>query len=270
MSTLPIPSPLRVTFDSNVWQMVIMPDLASKTSFYDDFITIHNSLRTNQIQGFISETVGTLEAITSAGRKAYFTSIKPNVGVQLVSVTGNSMLLKIDLGTTHDQHPGLHRVLKDRLELAISLGMRLMRAPRIAIPVPALFLDLVVFADETDVPTSAARDNLWGEVMTTIEQRGVGSAVLSILQERTGGKLEAIEEKEFARAVAEWADGDSVAAHVAYKNAIFCTEDRGKSAGGSSILDEDNRLWLSQTYDVEFATVEELTRRIRFAQISKP
>ena len=269
MSTPPIPSPLRVTFDSNVWQMVIMPSLASKTPLYADFITIHDSLRAKQIQGFISETVGTLEAIRSVGRKAYFTSIKPKVDVQVVNVTGGQALLKIDIGTTHDQHQGLHRVLKDRLELAIALEMRLMRAPRMTIPVPALFLDLSIFADEVDVPTSAARDNRWGDVVETIESRGVGSALLRSLQEEAGGEAEAIEDREFARAVAEWADGDSVAAHVAYRNDIFCTEDQGKSAGSKSIFDEENRQWLSLTYDVKFATVKELANQIRSGNITK-
>jgi hypothetical protein len=87
MSAPPIPSPLRVTFDSNVWQMVVMPSLASKTSLYADFVTIYEALRAGQIQGFISETVGTLEAIRNVGRKAYFTSIKPRVDVQVVNVT---------------------------------------------------------------------------------------------------------------------------------------------------------------------------------------
>jgi len=265
MSAPTISSPLRVTFDSNVWQMVVMPSLASKTPHYEDFVTIHEALRAGQIQGFISETVGTLEAIRNVGRKAYFTSIKPKVNVQVVNVTGGQAVLKIDIGTTHDQHPGLHRVLKERLELAIALEMRLMRAPRMTIPVPAPFLDLSVFADEGDVPTSAARDNRWGDVMETIEQRGVGGAVLRSLQEKAGGRAEDIEDKEFARAVAEWADGDSVAAHVAYTNDIFCTEDQGRSAGGKSIFDEENRRWLSLTYDIEFATVEEVANRIRSA-----
>lgn len=269
MSTSSILFPTRVTFDSNVWQMVLMPSLSSKTYLYTDFITIHDSLRAQQIQGFISETVGTLEAIKSVGRKAYFTSIKPKVDVQVVNVTGGQALLKIDIGTTHDQHPGLHRVLKERLELAFSLGMRLMRVPRMTIPVPALFLDLSVFADEVDVPTSAARDNRWGDAMETIELRGVGSAVLRLLQEQAGGAVEAIDDREFARGIAEWADGDSVAAHVAYNNDIFCTEDQGKSAGGRSILDDDNRQWLARTHNVKSATFRELADQIRSAQAAK-
>ncbi len=102
--------------------------------------------------------------------------------------------------------------------------------------------------------------------METIEQRGVGGAVLRSLQEKAGGRAEDIEEKEFARAVAEWADGDSVAAHVSYTNDVFCTEDQGRSAGGKSIFNEENRRWLSLTYDVRFATVAELANQIRSSQ----
>jgi hypothetical protein len=256
---------MRVTFDSNVWQMVVMPNLASKTSLYDAFTTVHEALRTEQIQGFICETVGTLEAVRLTGRKAYFTSIKPIVEVK-ADAHGGQALLTINIGTDHNQHPGLPNVLRERLELAFALGMRLMRAPRIGIPVPASFLDLSVFADEVDVPTSAARDNRWGDVIETIVQRGVGSAVLRSLEAETGRKPESMGEEEFARAVAEWADGDSVAAHVAYSNDVFCTEDQGKSAGGRSILDADNRQWLAVTHNVKFATIRELATQMRSAQ----
>jgi hypothetical protein len=269
MSTFPVASPLRVTFDSNVWQMAVTPSLASKTALYGDFVAIHDALRRKQIQGFISETVGTLEAIRNLGRKAYFTSIRPKVNVQVVNATQGQALLKIDIGTTHDQHPGLHRVLEERLQLAIALGFRFMRAPRMTIPVPALMLDLSVFADETDVPTAAARDNRWGDIMSTIEQRGVGSALLRSLYEKAGGRVNDIEEEAFARAVAEWADGDSVAAHVAYNNDIFCTEDRGKSAGGASIFDAGNRQWLEFTYSVKIDTVKELASRLRSTRMAE-
>jgi hypothetical protein len=258
---------MRVTFDSNVWQKVVKPSLARGTSFYDDFTTVHEALRAKQIQGFICETVGTLEAVRRAGRKAYFSSIKPIVEVKTDDRAGQA-LLTINVGTNHNQHPGLASVLRERLELAFVLGMRLMRAPRIGIPVPASFLDLSVFADEVDVPTSAARDNRWGDVVETIEQRGVGSAVLRSLETEKKRKPEAMGEEEFALAVAEWADGDSVAAHVAYSNDVFCTGDQGKSASGGSIFDADGRLWLAETHNVKFATITELATQIRSGQIT--
>ena len=248
---------MRVTFDSNAWQQVVLPSRARKTGLYDAFTTVHEALCTKQILGFICETVGTLEAITSARRKEYFTSIKPIVEVK-ADPQGSQLLATINISASHNQHPGLPRVLRERLELAFALGMRLMRAPRIAMPVPVPFLDLSVFADELDVPTSAARDNRWGDVVESIEQRGVGSAVIRSLEAGKGRKPNTLGEKQYARAVAEWADGDSVAAHVAYSNDVFCTQDQGKSAKGGSILDADNRAWLTQAFDVRFATISEL------------
>lgn len=98
-------------------------------------------------------------------------------------------------------------------------------------------------------------------MLDAIEHRGVGGAVIKDIKRR--GRLSSSErENEFARAIAEWADGDSVAAHVAYKNDVFCTEDKGKSAGGKSILDESNRCWLQETYGVTFATIRELAEQV--------
>jgi hypothetical protein len=46
MSTAPFPSSLRVTFDSNVWQMAVMPSLAGKTGLFADFVVINDALQT--------------------------------------------------------------------------------------------------------------------------------------------------------------------------------------------------------------------------------
>ena len=108
---------MRVTFDSNVWQMVVTPRLAGKTNLYDAFTTVHEALRTKDIRGFICETVGTLEAVRLSGRKAYFSSIKPVVEVN-ADAQGGQVLFTINVGTNHSQHPGLPNVLKERLELA--------------------------------------------------------------------------------------------------------------------------------------------------------
>src|ERR1700730_5058840 len=131
---------MRVTFDSNAWQKIVVPNLARKTSLYDAFARIHEAIRASKIQGFVCETVGTLEAIRRLTRHAYFTSIKPAVKVQ-TNGKGNQIHMNINIGANHDQHPGLPPVLRERLELAFDLGIRLMRAPRIGVPVPKLFLD---------------------------------------------------------------------------------------------------------------------------------
>src|SRR5438132_1682584 len=54
------------------------------------------------------------------------------------------------------------------------------------------------------------------------------------------------------RAVAEWADGDSVAAHYGYANELFCTQDRAARAGRRSVMHPAQRSWLHRVYGVEF------------------
>jgi hypothetical protein len=65
-------------------------------------------------------------------------------------------------------------------------------------------------------------------------------------------------ERAVQRAFGEWADADSVAAHIAYGIDVFCTGDAGKSNAGASILDPTNRQWLHGTYGVKFMTIQEL------------
>lgn len=259
-----VESSMRVTLDSNVWQFVVRPELVPNHPHHDDFVLTREALRTKRIEGFLSETFGTLEAFKNSAKPSYFSSIRPNVDVRTETV-GNGALMSIGIGTNHGRHPGLKPILQDGLNAALSLGIRLMRAPRIGLPLPATFLHIEHFADEQDVPVSAERDNRWGEIVEAIEQRGVGPAVIRALSQalRQGATSGPSDPTKFARAVAEWADGDSVAAHIAYKNDVFCTEDKGNSAGGPSILDGNNRVWLQATYGVKFATIGELAQQIK-------
>jgi len=272
---------MRVTFDSNVWQFVVQPDLAQKNKSHDDFVIVHEALRSRRIEGFISETVGTLEGIRCVGRVSYFSSIKPIVDVK-TERSGTNILASVQIGPDHGQHPGLAPVLQERLNAAFSLGISLMRAARIGMPVPAPFLNLEHYADEHDVASSAKRDERTGEVIEAIELRGVGAAAarntIKQLYSGTGRKkflgqsdtFSIAEQNQFSRDIAEWADGDSIAAHIAYVNDVFCSEDRGKSAGGSSILDERNRLWLQSTYGVKFATIQELALQLSERMVVLP
>jgi hypothetical protein len=63
-------------------------------------------------------------------------------------------------------------------------------------------------------------------------------------------------------AIAEWADGDSIAAHHGYGIDLFCSEDSGKNASGASVLDDANRKWLRDTYGIWFATLAELAEML--------
>ena len=60
--------------------------------------------------------------------------------------------------------------------------------------------------------------------------------------------------------MAEWADGDTVAAHVAYGNNEFCSNDHGRRGGAASVLDRANREWLASSHGVRFLTISALAQ----------
>lgn len=58
----------------------------------------------------------------------------------------------------------------------------------------------------------------------------------------------------------DWADADAIAAHYAYGNDIFCTNDIAKGAGSNSVMSADNRKELENEYCIEFKSLDELIR----------
>ena len=270
---------MRVTFDSNSWQPIVFPDKFPKDPRYADFLKIQAAVRDGRIRGYISETVATLEGIKKTDRAAYFGGSVPKVDFR-EEVVGDRFRIRVTMGPDDSRHPGLAGVLSDSLTAALALGVRLLRAPRLALAKPAELRDPNLFAEETDEAEMAARQARFGETAQAIEARGVGLAVARAVSERIKARLglsvpsnwawyqflaraaDAGEDREIAKSIAEWADGDALASHVAYWNDLFCTEDLGKSAGAASVLDPGNRAWLEATYGVKFVTISGLAGMI--------
>ncbi|WP_025840995.1 hypothetical protein [Asaia platycodi] len=68
--------------------------------------------------------------------------------------------------------------------------------------------------------------------------------------------------KSVANVVAEWADGDSIAAHYGFGMDLFCSEDFGRSSKKASVLDENHRCWLKSDFDIGFVTLNDLARML--------
>ena len=109
------------------------------------------------------------------------------------------------------------------------------------------------------------------EVDRAIEARGIGFAQVKALGENMTASDPASpwfrsldqatnihQERAVERAFSEWADGDSLAAHLAYGLDVFCSDDVGRSNATNSVLDPNHRAWLTTTYGVQFMTFEEL------------
>ena len=70
----------------------------------------------------------------------------------------------------------------------------------------------------------------------------VGAGVQSIPSEHR---------KEFAEAIAEWVNGESLAAHYAAGNEFFCTDDNARKAGTKSIFHPENKNRLETEFGIK-------------------
>jgi hypothetical protein len=169
------------------------------------------------------------------------------------------------------EQPGrkpLHPEVVARMKAAKALGIRILQD----VPRTGAFR----FTDPTgEYYLSRGTGNDWiakaHEVSQAIEARGLGYAQVKALGEkivasdpatawfRALQKAADIHEKRAVeRAFGEWADGDAVAAHIAYGLDVFYSADVGNSNATNSVLDPVNRAWLTATYDMRFMTFEEL------------
>lgn len=272
---------MRVTFDSNVWQKVVVPEKFPADPRASDLLEINDALRDGRVHGFISETVATLEAIRKIDRGTYFSGASPKVGSTVRAHT-HTARLSMTVGPDDSLHPGLMPVLSDRLSAAVAMGMRLLPAPRIGMPRPPSFTDALGNPDPGKFATRddylpAGYNDAYAAVGRQIEKRGVGRAVVEEvaagIAKRIGGAslpwfayLEKaqgpVEEKAVEKGVAEWADGDAVASHIASGNEYFCTHDMGKSAS-VSVFDPTNRAWLEQEFNIRLVDVPDLAALIQ-------
>lgn len=168
----------------------------------------------------------------------------------------------------------LHPKMVDLIQDAIILNFRALGAPRIGqsrIADP----DGVIYAQESSEGLGQRLDR-YHTILQRIEDQGLGCKQIQDLAKQFSERDGVVEpwykslvraknfheENAVRRACAEWADGDSVAAHFGYGIDIYCTEDFGKNAGANSILNSKNRNWASVTHGINFSTLTELSTMI--------
>jgi len=165
--------------------------------------------------------------------------------------------LKMSIGPDDGRHPGLPREQKLKLERAFAAGVKLLRGGAwMGLPTPPEILSPSNYPREEP---DAAFDRQQREIQMSslIEQRGVGKAAFDAADGWEPRIRDASAERRLSKACAEWADGETVAAHFAYRNDILCTDDNAGGAG-RSIFDSANRGWLTADHQIRFMTVDEL------------
>jgi len=177
--------------------------------------------------------------------------------------------LSIVIKPKTNAHPGNNPHLSAHLQDALKLGFKLLHQPRIAgVKNPNILEEW--FLSGMDIPIEE-RQERFNTCLLEIESRGCGiSHIKNIGNKFSKGQhwrfgiknAPDTEDVNIIKAVAEWADGDSVAAHVAYNNTYFCTKDKGKNTASNLILSEANKLWLTSKYNIKFVTPSELEEEL--------
>jgi len=273
---------MRVTLDTNVWKRTAFPERYVNGANYLSFCKIKNAIRSGQVRGFISEGFGTVEAVRKKDRAKFHAQNVPKVEVTNNSHGNGLNCMTIEIKANHSLHPGIGEEFEKELNEALAIGIKLLTTPYIGLPVPdRLRNNPHIYAEE--VFATADYNKRFGDVIRTIVDRGVGEgALLAIAKEFTarldGPRPDGLsdraliygvyeyacasglskEKRQIEKAFAESADGDVVAAHIAFGNDYLCTEDRGGSAVFPSIFDAENRAWLKTEYGVEILNVQEL------------
>ncbi len=255
-----------VTFDSNVWRAAADPSRFPGNPEHAAFVSINAALNTKKIQGVLCETVFTLEGISRVNRKNFLVTYRPKAKIKEEELPDGTIKIGFSLGPEKSAHPGNNPFLSSHLTDALAVGFKLMHCPRIAgIHNPDL-------KDEWFVTMSHEYGNKFGEVARRLEAAGAGIAMIKAIGNNYAAPTEpwfegiakapASDDSTIAKAVAEWADADSVAAHVANGNAFFCTNDLAVTAGVASTFSASNRQWLESDYGVKFVSPSELVGHI--------
>lgn len=257
---------MKVTFDSNVWRIVSSPNSFPNESAIAEFRQIHDAIAQGKIGAYLSETVFTLEAVKKSGRHQFLAGYKPKISFEETVRPDGSLALSVGIGPDPNAHPGNNPYLSKHWADAEKIGFKILHCARIA---TAKNPDL---KPEWFVPATHDIAERFGAIGRDIEAQGCGLSQLKAIGQKYApsnrpwhagiSAAPDSEETPIAKAVAEWADGDAVSAHYAYKNDYVCTRDVAKAAGSNSVFSAANRKWLEQRYGVKFITPEELARLV--------
>lgn len=245
---------MRTSFDTNAWETVFEEGDTRHAP-------IRNTLLARTVEGFICAASFRIEAIRKKSRPGYFAQphMEANFGPSPngrggVGVAGS-------IGPDNAMHPGLPPIQAGKLQRARAAGIKLMFGLNwMGLPEPLEIQDRSFYVQESPDESHAREERqLWAAA--DVDGRGVGYAAF----EKAGGwkirPRSPAEDKQLAKACAEWADGELVEAHIAYRNDVLCTNDFARSSG-HSIFDATNRTWLAQRYGVTFMTLDDLIAKI--------
>jgi hypothetical protein len=264
-----------VTFDTNTLSDLVWPSESQHGEHTEAAAReVRAAIEADRIQGFFCESLIVLEGIKKADRPSVFGGMR--LETRFSSPAPN--VINIPIAVRQDRPP-LHPKFETRILEARQLGIRALKGPSrmgwitVADPDKSLFKQ---YRSVLELAECVERAN---DLAREIAARGLGYAVavnlgLQLLKRHreTGGTVPSTgglpdwwpngllygKPKKIAAAIAECSDGEVVATHYGHRVDLLCTADFNKTGQGPSVLDPNNRAWLSEAYGIKFVTLPEL------------
>lgn len=250
---------MKVTFDSNVWRWVVAPEDTPAQQDPAIYREVNRLCSDGLIEGYLSGSMFAWEAVNRLERKDVLSKDRGNIILGELKEVGGCLRRTITIGPDPTAHPGTPEKFIYYLEKARGLGLKVMPIPRLG------YLSSPDLTEKDLAYYDISIGERFADVVGIIESRGCGMAQLqSICHRYATDWLKAMEIapaseiKSVGKAVAEWADGDSVAIHLAYGNDFFCSNDNAKGAGQNSVMASRNVEHLAKMFDLKKVSPEEL------------
>jgi hypothetical protein len=210
-----------ILLDTNVWRRLN----------HDEHQGLKNLLQEKKVSIFLCETALTLESVPKTSRLEFFKNIK-------------------------DKDFELTSHLEDALENTRNLDIKILRTPRISMPQLNEKSQKKLTWYKGGIDVNKRMDRM-GVIHNAFPKSGFSylKNYLKSLEipnpwQANFDKIPIEEQKRFSSAIAEWSDGDLVAAAYGYQIDCICTLDNASKAGALSIFTKENKHKIIQDFGI--------------------
>ena len=257
---------LTVTFDSNVIEKVLMP-VSHKTeenALY--FFRLRKAIDKKQISVHVADQYFTREQIHKTERLSRTNkNIAGAIEIKRDFLPNGEIHMRISIGPSKEfGNIELDDFRRKTLEALHSVGGKILKTYRLAdFDCKEIPSNMYCFPESKE-EVQYRIDKCFRYISDQLAAGG------DAIREVTGAQINEnpylklsnplIKEKAFSKAFAEDADAMAIAAHYGYGIQLFCTEDKGASAGLKSVMSLQNRLKLRQQFGIRFCNVRSLSK----------
>lgn len=249
---------ISVTFDSNVWRIVADPARHPKDPLLSTYNQIRSAVVDGRISAFLSETVFTLETIRRKNRRIFFGNYMADTTFSHMTTPDGAEQLAFSIGPNLAAHPGNEPTIAAYLAKALQIGFRILKVPRIGMIInPDIrAIDYASYPGGDFIAYVNALCNVNRQMLASncgmYHILAIGQRYMNPGENWLTGLDNAPSDQDgnILKAIAEWADGDTIAVHIANQNQFLLTNDKGKSGGKNSVFSPNNLSWLSKEFNL--------------------